>query len=723
MPTRFRSHRPFPLALATCLVAGAAGQQPTGALPPPQETTPVNRLADATSPYLLQHRHNPVDWYPWGEEALARARREDRPIFLSIGYAACHWCHVMERESFEDEAIAALMNELFVCIKVDREERPDLDEIYMAAVQAMTGHGGWPMSVWLTPDLKPFYAGTYFPVDDRHGLPSFRRVLRHVHALWTDRRELVVENAEKVKAHLRDVLAPVGSPDDPAFADLDTLVAQSADSFDEVCGGFGGGGSFAPKFPHAAQLAALLRQHARTGDELALRMVTTTLDEMARGGIYDQLGGGFHRYSVDREWLVPHFEKMLYDNALLTQVYADAWFATGDLEYLRIVRETLDYLVREMRDPAGGFWSTTDADSEGVEGRYFVWSAAEVAELCGEDARAFALRYDVSADGNWEGHSILRIVRTIDEVAAELDAEPADVAARIDRARAILYAARGRRVPPATDDKVLAAWNGMAISALCAGYRATGDARYLAAAQGAADFVLGSMRRDDGRLLRTWRQGRAQLPGYLEDHAYVADAVLRLFECDGDPRWLAAGRALLATIDAHFGDDGDGSFFFTADDHEALIARAKAVQESSQPSGIAMAVLAHLRGALLLGDEALWERGVRALRAHHAFVQRAPIGCPGLMLAVDLALADVREVVVAARSADDGDARTMLATAWRAWPPHVVVAPLWPRHATALAELSEVFAGKAPVDGRAAAFVCRRGTCDAPVLEPAALRL
>ncbi len=701
--------------------------------PEPHPDRHVNRLAEATSPYLRQHRHNPVDWYPWGPEALERAKREDKPIFLSIGYSACHWCHVMERESFESAEIAALMNRHFVNIKVDREERPDLDAIYMAAVTGLTGHGGWPMSVWLTPDLEPFFAGTYFPPEPRQGMPAFPDVLQRMHTLWTERRDLITDRSQQVKEYLRKSLAPRGEPDDPSVDDLATAVEQSRGQYDAEHGGFGNAPGYAPKFPHAAELALLLRRSAAlqaSEPERAaqVRQVAMhSLDAMAEGGIHDQLGGGFHRYSTDRRWLVPHFEKMLYDNVLLVPVYADAFLASGEERYREVVRSTLDYLLRELRDPAGGFWSATDADSEGEEGRFFVWSLAEVEALLGDDAQLFAARYGVTAAGNWEGANVLH--RSVEvgalplaTVAERAELSIAEVETRLAAARRILLEARAQRIAPATDDKVLAAWNGMALTALCSGFRVTGEQRYLDAARGTAAFVLAEMTVDDqpGRLFRSWRAGRASLPGYLDDHAFVAEGLLQLFECDGDPRWLGAARELLTAIVEHFHDSADGSFFYTADDHEELLVRAKEVQESSMPSGIAAAVGALQRGSLLLGDPQLWELAHGALRTHHEMISRFPVACSGLMLSVHRELADPREVVVAGSADLDGFA-TLLQRSWTAWPQDHVTAPLFEEHRPALEELSPIFVGKDGLDGTAAAWVCRRGSCEAPVQEAADL--
>ncbi|MCC6784635.1 MAG: thioredoxin domain-containing protein [Planctomycetes bacterium] len=681
----------------------------------------MNHLAHETSPYLLQHVRNPVDWYPWGKLALERSKTEDKPIFLSIGYAACHWCHVMEHESFEDQAVAKLMNERFVCIKVDREERPDLDEIYMAAVQGMTGHGGWPMSVWLTPDLKPFYAGTYFPPEDRHGLPGFPRVLEHVDRLWRERKDLVVDQAEKVAEYLKGQLRPklvAGEPSEALFA---TFLEQSAAHFDPKHKGFGGGEAHAPKFPHASQTLLLLRRAARTGDPQARAMALETLDAMAAGGIHDQLAGGFHRYAVDRAWLVPHFEKMLYDNALLADCYLEAYALTGDRRHAEVATRTLDWLVREMQDPRGGFWSSTDADSEGHEGRYFVWTKAEIDALLGEDAEPFSRRYGVRDGGNWEGTNILHVAAPLETVAKDCGLTVSELEARLERGRATLLAARRQRVAPATDDKVLTAWNGMAIAALATGHAVLGEERWLTAARRAADFVLGELRDERGRLRRSWRAGRASLPGYLEDHAFVAEALLRLFAADADPRWLLASKALIERIDAHFADETSGSYFFVADDHETLLTRTQSVQESSTPSGIAMTVLAQLELALALGDDAPRRRALRTLRAHHGLLEEFPVGCASLALAADLALGDPREVVIVAGE-DDAGAAALLAVARAAVPRHHLIVHVRPDNAVALAAATAIVAGKTSLQGKATAWVCRLGVCEAPITAPEALR-
>ena len=715
--------------LAATFAMSCDAQDPT---PEPQPTSKpahkhTNRLAKETSPYLLQHKHNPVDWYPWGKEALEKAKKENKPIFLSIGYSACHWCHVMERESFENEAIAKVMNKHFICIKVDREERPDLDDIYMSAVQALTGSGGWPMSVWMTPELKPFYGGTYFPPKDdpHHGRPGFPRVCEALGEAWQKKRKEVEGDAKRLSDHLRTQLAPKLPAGAVTRAMLDGFLEHSARHFDPEHKGFSTPPRFAPKFPHASELAMLLRHHVRNREKnvaaagQALEMATATLTRMAHSGMYDQLGGGFHRYSVDREWLVPHFEKMLYDNALLIQVYAEAHRVTDDADFLRIVRECADYLLREMQDAKGGIWSTQDADSEGVEGKFFIWTPAEVKAVLGEDkAAAAVLHWGITEQGNWHempGRTVLQLARSAAQVAKQLGRKEDDVARELAASREALLAARKKRIPPGTDDKVLAAWNGMAIAAFAQAFKVSGDERYLKAAQRAADFVLTAMRTSDGRLHRTWRHGRARLNGYLDDHAFVADGLLHLFECDFDPRWLTETRALLEVLRKHYLDPKDGSFFFCADDHEKLIARNKSVQESSTPSGVAMAVLAFQRCGLLLGNDGYLKIADRAVRAHKVYLERYPTACPTLVVAADLQLSDVQEIVVCG-DPKKTDCQAMLATLRRRFPADFVVAVLHAGNRTALQKLSPtVFGGKQMQEGKATAYVCRRGVCEKPV--------
>ncbi len=718
LPARFAVLASF----AWCLPASGPCQQPTQ---DPTQTRPMhptkkqNRLASETSPYLRQHATNPVDWHPWGKEALERSKKEGKPIFLSVGYSSCHWCHVMERESFEDEKIAALLNEHFVCIKVDREERPDLDEIYMAAVQAMTGNGGWPMSVWLTPDLEPFYGGTYFPPEDRNGMPGFSRVVTQLAKVWRERRDECVKGGKQLTEHLRSALQTAGGAKDLPQRIAASMTAQSQAQYDEVHGGFASAPHFAPKFPHAAELRVLLLQQSRN-DSSAAVMATTTLDRMATGGMFDQLGFGFHRYSTDREWLVPHFEKMLYDNALLAVAYLEASLVPGGDRFRDIARRTLDYMAREMQSKDGAFWSSQDADSEGVEGRFFVWSMDDLSAALGDDAELASARWGASAAGNWEGTNVLHAAASTDQLAKQFPGEPS-IVAKLESARTRLLEVRSKRVRPATDDKALAAWNGMAIEAFARAAQVDGDPRFLAAAQRAAAFVLDRMV-EDGRLLRSWRDGRGQGPSFVEDYGFVADALVTLFEADADPRWLAAARDLLRTAVDRYGDAQGGGFYFTSDEHESLLARSKNVTESSIPSGTAMVVRALLRCGLLLGDEAMFARGVQALRAHADLLEKAPVAVPSLVLAAEFAQADPREVVVAG---DPADARTraLLDAALRSFPRFAVVGLVHDGNRKQLEALSPVFVGKSPVDGVPAAYVCRRGACEKPVTDPAELRL
>ncbi len=645
----------------------------------------ANRLAAATSPYLLQHAHNPVDWYEWGPEALERARSEDRPILLSVGYSACHWCHVMERESFEDPATAALMNENFVPIKVDREERPDIDAIYMDAVQAMTGQGGWPMTVFLTPEQEPFYGGTYYPPEDRHGLPGFPRLLQAIAEAWRSRRSELAGQGRQVTAAITRATQVAASAQPLTDALLGGAVQAYRRAFDPDWGGF----SPAPKFPQPMGVELLLRMHLR-GDRDALAMAVTTLDRMAAGGIYDQLGGGFHRYSTDARWLVPHFEKMLYDNAQLALAYLHAWQVTGRQPYRRVVRETLDYLLREMRDPAGGFWSAQDADSEGEEGKFFTWTQDELA-TAGAPGALGAL-----PGGNWEGVNVLWM-------PDGLDAErPADEVLRR------LLELRAARVRPGTDDKVLAAWNGLAIVALAEGGRVLGEPRYVAAAETAADFVLGSMRTADGRLARSWRAGRAGAPGFCDDYAAMAAGALALWETSFEPRWITTSVELGRELVRLFGDE-DGGFFQSAADAGTPLARPKELFDNAVPAGNSLAAGVLQRLGLLTGDAELEKAGVAALRGVRDLAERAPTGFGTALGALDLYLGPTRELAVVGTAAQRGP---LLETAWAAFRPRLVIAA------------GEV--GATPVallEGRErpGAYVCERFTCRLPVDTPEAL--
>jgi len=676
----------------------------------------ANRLVHETSPYLLQHKDNPVDWYPWGDEALGRARAEGKPIMLSIGYAACHWCHVMEHESFEDPETAALMNERFVNIKVDREERPDLDTIYMAAVQAITGQGGWPMTVFLTPDGEPFYGGTYFPPEPRHGMPAFRTVLASVATAYGEQREEIARNIAALREHLRTGLQFAGqvSGETVTVGALDAAVDALGKDFDWVNGGFRG----APKFPQPMTLDFLLRQHIRTDSTQVLDMAERTLQKMATGGLYDQLGGGFHRYSVDAVWLVPHFEKMLYDNALLVPVYLHAYQVTGNEFYRRIVVETLDWATREMVDPAGGFYSTLDADSEGHEGKFYVWTVDELTALLGADAaRLVAAYYDVTARGNFEGVNILHVGEPLAAVAERIGVDPPVVQAALDRARPVLFAARERRVHPGRDEKVLTAWNGLMLRAFAEAAALLDRADYRATAERAAAFALATLRRD-GLLLRTYKDCQSKLNGYLEDYAFLADGLLALYDATFDPRWLTEVHSLADTMVAQFWDDADGGFFDTGRDHEALIARPKSVFDNAIPAGNSVAIEVLQRLAVIYDDTEYAEKADRVLRSLWETMTRYPTGFGRILCALDFALATPQEVALVG-ALDAPDTAALTAALRRRFRPNTVIALRQPD--TAEDDQPALLRARDQIDGQATAYVCERYTCQLPVTTPDAL--
>ena len=642
----------------------------------------ANRLARETSPYLLQHQHNPVDWFPWGEEALSEAARRNVPILLSIGYSACHWCHVMERESFEDEGVAALMNESFVCVKLDREERPDLDSIYMEAVQSMTGRGGWPLNAFLTPEQVPFYAGTYFPPDERHGMPSWTAVLEAVAEAWANRSEEIRASGAQVGERLRGGagLEPSAEPFDAGA--LDDAVAGVREMYDPRHGGFGG----APKFPAASTIEFLLRR----GET---EMSAHTLQAMASGGMYDMVGGGFARYSVDERWLVPHFEKMLYDNALLARSYLHGWQVTGEPLLRRVCEETLDWALGEMQAPEGGFYSALDADSEGEEGIFYVWTPEQLREVLGsEDAATAAGFYGVQPGGNFEGATILTR-------GAE---EPPDM----ERIRRRLLDARNKRVWPGLDDKRLTSWNALMISAMAEAGAVLERADFLNAARGCAEFVLSDLREDDGRLLRTYKDGQAKLNAYLEDHAFLLEALLTLYEATFEEVWFTEARALADTLIERFSDEEKGGFFETSSDHERLVARRKDLEDHPIPSGNASAALGLLRLAALTGERAYADRAEAVLKLLYPLAVRHPHAFSHLLQALDFRLGPVREVALA------GANTTALQRAVRSrFRPYVVLAG-GPPGVVPLLE------GREPVEGRAVAYVCENFACKAPVTDP-----
>jgi uncharacterized protein YyaL (SSP411 family) len=675
-------------------------------------TRKTNRLAGETSPYLLQHATNPVDWYPWGPEALSRASTESKPIFLSIGYSACHWCHVMEHESFENPEIAALMNEHFVNIKVDREERPDLDQIYMSAVMAMTGHGGWPMSVFLTPEREPFFGGTYFPPVDSRGMTGFPRVLLGVHRAWEERRDEINQSAAGMAEQLRAYSAVSHGSGTLELKLLDQAARAIMGNFDSVHGGFGR----APKFPHPMDLKVLLRHHARTGQVQALEAVRHTLGKMARGGIYDHLGGGFARYATDERWLVPHFEKMLYDNALLASAYLEAYQLTHDAELACVVRETIDYVLGRMTGPEGGFYSTEDADSEGVEGKYYVWSPAEVANLLGsEKAKTFCYVYDITEQGNWEDHNILNLPRTIDQASQLLGRDSHELRAELAAGRELLLAARAKRVPPAKDTKVLVSWNGLMIAPLAEGGRILRDERYIEAAGRAAGFILDRMRRDDGRLLHTYKDGKAKLDAYLDDYASLIDGLTRLYEATGEPRWIESALDLAAIMIAEFADAHHGGFFFTGLRHEALIARQKDIHDNATPSGNGMAATALVRLGALTGRDDLITSGRSALEAIGQVLEREPAAAGQSLIALDFLLAPIQEFAVIA-GPDPTEFHAVLEAIATPFRPHKVVAPATLANATALSTKMPLLADRPLKAGRTTTYVCEHFTCREPVV-------
>jgi uncharacterized protein YyaL (SSP411 family) len=668
-----------------------------------------NALAAESSPYLLQHANNPVDWHPWGPEALARARAEDKPIFLSIGYSACHWCHVMEHESFEDDAIARLLNEHFVSIKVDREERPDLDHVYMTAVQAISGRGGWPMSVFLTPDLEPFFGGTYWPPTSRMGMPGFDRVLGSVIDAWQNRRDQAVEQARDLAQKIREATAET-SPGELSAAPLRSAEAMIERIFDHRHGGFGG----APKFPHPMDLRVLLRAWRRHPREELLKMVTLTLDKMAAGGIYDHLAGGFHRYSVDERWLVPHFEKMLYDNALLAVCYLEAWQATGDTAHATTVRETLDYILREMTDAQGGFHSTQDADSEGVEGKFYVWRPAEIERVLGAAAaKTFCYCYDVSDEGNFEEANILNRPKTLDQCAQILSRDPAELAAELAQSRQALLAVRSQRIAPALDDKVLVNWNALMIDALAQAGAVLGEPRYLAAARRAAEFILTELRRPDGRLLHAWRNGRARFDAYLDDYAYLINALVMLYESDFDETWIDRAVELADVLLARFADPAGGGFYYTADDHEQLFTRHKDAQDSSVPSGNGMAATALLRLGKLTGRADYLTAAESTLAAFVGLMQQHPTAAGQLLLALDFHQGPTPELVLIGNPAAT-DTAAVLGEFWRRFVPNRVVACRATGNEAGSPNLADLFAGKTLSPPAPNMYVCEHFTCQAP---------
>lgn len=665
-----------------------------------QEPKPfTNRLIDETSPYLLQHAHNPVDWYPWGVEAFERARIDDKPVLVSIGYSACHWCHVMEHESFEDESTAAIMNEHFINIKVDMEERPDVDQIYMNFVQLTTGRGGWPMNVFLTPDKRPFYGGTYFPPVSRYNMPSWPQILNSIAEAYKNKREELETSAESIVTELKRMSSAQIASAALGTELLDAAFASFTRTFDTVNGGFGG----APKFPAAMSLEFLLRYHKRTGDEKALAIVTYTLDKMARGGIYDQLGGGFHRYTVDAIWLVPHFEKMLYDNAQLIRVYLHAFQVTGNEFYKRIAVETLEYVRREMLDESGGFYSTQDADSEGEEGKFFVWSPEEIEAIIGKaDAAIFRRYYDVTSSGNFEGSNILNVK----DPAACSDIDESSLKETLERSRAKLFDEREKRVKPGRDEKVLTAWNGLMLAAFADAAAVLNDSTYLAVAEGNARFIMREMS-VGGRLLRTWKQGSAKLNGYIEDYANVADALIVLYQATGKVDYLVEAGRLADMMITEFWDEENGGFFFTSNDHEELIVRNKDFYDNATPSGNSVAADVLLRLAKLLGEDKYERFGVSILRLASRQAQQHPQGFGRTLSALEFHLSETKELVIVG---PNGNA--LQQDVLRRYLPDAVV--VLSANAAADSAVIPLLKGRETAGDQPTAYVCENFVCQRP---------
>ena len=683
-----------------------------------------NHLSTETSPYLLQHATNPVDWYPWSEAALAKAKTEDKPIFLSIGYAACHWCHVMAHESFEDEATAQFMNEWFVNIKVDREERPDLDSIYMNAVVGLTGSGGWPMSVFLTPEGKPFYGGTYFPPTPRYGMPSFREVLRAVSEAWRGRRDDLLKSSENITAYLAQASEFADTAERSPLS-IDTLVNATqniARTYDRTHGGWGS----APKFPQPLALEFLLRRYVQQPDESFRVMIDQTLIAMAHGGMYDQLGGGFHRYSTDARWLVPHFEKMLYDNSQLARVYLHAWQALGNPEYRRITIEILDYVAREMTHPAGGFYSTQDADSEGVEGKFFLWTIDEVRAELGDAALLFNEVHGVTPQGNFAeqhlppGQNILSLVATQQQVAHQNGLPLATLETILKEARSKLFEVREQRSKPGRDEKVLAAWNGLMLAAFAeaARDRSLGERMdsYRSIAEHNAEFLLREMRTPAGRLLRSWKDGQAKLNAYLEDYACVIEGLLELYQTTFDEKWFVAARELADTMIQHY-TDPSGGFFDTSDDHETLVTRPKDLQDNAVPSGNATAASVLLKLAAFTGEDRYYQAGEALLSALQPALIQAPLGFAQWLCALDFALSAPKEIAIVGPDRSGG-VQALIDVVRSGYRPHQVVAVgATPDRISAIPLLLD----RPAIDNRATAYVCERFTCQRPTTDPSKL--
>jgi uncharacterized protein YyaL (SSP411 family) len=672
----------------------------------------TNRLIHETSPYLKQHAHNPVDWYPWGLEALERARREDRPIFLSIGYSTCHWCHVMAHESFENEGIAALMNKHFINIKVDREERPDLDDTYMTAVQLMTGRGGWPMSVFLAPDLKPFYAGTYFPPEDRGGMPGFPRILQALSEAYQQKRDTVVKMGQEVESRLKTLAEMAGAGREFSPAELSQAAATLKQDFDRVHGGFGG----APKFPRALELNFLLTQYRTASDREALEMVAQSLEKMARGGIYDQVGGGFHRYTVDGEWVVPHFEKMLYDNALLVPLYLAHYQVSGSPLSRRVARETLDFVLRDLGAPQGGFYSAWDADSEGEEGKFYVWSLPEIKDVLGDDAPLAAAAWGLTAAGNFEGKNILTLPGSDEELATSFGLTAEEVGRALKAARERLFSVREGRVKPHRDEKVIVAWNGLMLSALALGAQVLGDKKYYEAAARGTKFLLTELWRDN-QLLRIWSDGRAGIPGFLDDYAALANACLDLYETDFHPAWLTAAISLGDRLHDLFLDDTDGTYFYVAKDQEATLVRSKSVHDQSVPAGNSLAARLFWRVWRFTEKDQYQQRYQAILHRFQAQATENPFGFSHYLTVVALSLLPPLDLTLVG---DPGKSQmnSLLSEVYRRFLPERRLVLKNPADAARVEELVPASQDYAPMGAEPVAYLCHNFSCQPPFGDP-----
>jgi uncharacterized protein YyaL (SSP411 family) len=668
----------------------------------------TNRLIHETSPYLLQHAHNPVDWFPWGEDAFQKAQGENKPILLSIGYSACHWCHVMERESFENEKIAALMNELFVNIKVDREERPDLDEIYMSAVQMLTGRGGWPMTMFLTPERKPFYGGTYFPPEDRGGMPGFPRILMGVNQAFRERPMDVEKSVTQILSALQRMSESPQSDKTFSPAAIGAGAENVARAYDADNGGLGQ----APKFPNAGVYELFLRHYHYSHSDRYLEMVTHTLTKMAQGGIYDHVGGGFHRYSVDAKWLVPHFEKMLYDNAQLVRIYAQAFAITKNPLFLNVVNESCDYIIREMLHPDGGFYSTQDADSEGEEGKFFVWTPDEINRVIGEDAgEVFGRIYDVSEHGNFEEKNILHPILTVEQASKYFRKDPAEIESLVAETKKKLFVEREKRIKPFRDEKFITAWNGLMLSGFAAAIKISPRPEYIEAAERTIKFMFAKMFRD-GLLLHNYKDGQAKLLGYLDDYAFFAVGLLDVYEVLFDRALLERAIELCEIMLREFWDEKDGGFFYTGNSHESLISRAKPIFDASIPSGNAMATQLLLRLHHITGREDYRERAEKVLRAYYDAMESQPFGFAHLLCALNFYLAKPKEIVVIG-DLQNSSTRKLLAGIHSLYIPNVTLQLTKPGEQ--LEKISPLLEGKTEIEGKPTVYVCHNYTCSAPV--------